>query len=421
MSFSHPFPSSPDLVSQAGSSSTDSVSYAIFQSQDPPRIYDLYSYSIKSPTIECIYIQNADTADIAVSQLKSKILGFDLEWRPNFIKGNPENPVALVQLASDETILLIHLTYMSRFPQKLKELLLDPNVVKAGVGIQKDCKKLFYDHGVDTRNCVDLSLLARTVDNQRWKGKYSNPIGLSRLCETYEELTLQKGKTQTSNWERSLDDKQQEYAANDCHAGLVLYKRLVAMADGMSPVPHRVWYSFDTISGLLYQPSTGVVWHPYNPYYDPGPPPPPRLPKSEIEQGAGQDPSNKPFRASRYSRHNRARPQRPLSPSASDFVPGLKEHSPSPSPSPNPGFPLNSRPQSHAPRANDVRNAGGFSVDMDGFPRLPRATRVQQVWQPQPIRPKTFRGGPPGAGMHPQAGRGRGRGRGFAPLAAPTG
>ncbi len=68
------------------------------------------------------------------------------------------------------------------------------------------------DHRVDTRNCVDLSLLARTVDNKRWKGKYANPIGLSRLCETYEEMTLYKGKVQISNWEKPLDSRQQECA-----------------------------------------------------------------------------------------------------------------------------------------------------------------------------------------------------------------
>ena len=290
------------------------------------------------------------------------------------------------------------------------------------------------DHGVDTRNCVDLSLLARTVDNQRWKGKYANPIGLSRLCETYEELTLQKGKVQLSNWERPLDLRQQECtlpccltstagakgfpdAANDCHAGLVLYKRLVAMASDMDPVPHSVWYSFDTISGHLYQPSTGAVWHPYNPYYDPGPPPPPRPPKNEGEQGVGHENHNRALRG-RF-RHNRTRPQRPLSPTASDFVPGLKEHPPSPSPSPVPSY-------ASAPRRmNDVRTAPGYSVDMDGFPRLPRAPRAPHMWQPQPVRPKPFHGPPPVVGgMHPQAGRGRGRGRGrgFAPIAvAPTG
>ena len=102
------------MNSPPNSTSSDDVSNESKQSQEPPRVYDLYSYITKSPGIQCTYIQNADTANVAISQLNSKILGFDLEWRPNFIKGNPENPVALVQLASDETILLIHLTYMTR-------------------------------------------------------------------------------------------------------------------------------------------------------------------------------------------------------------------------------------------------------------------------------------------------------------------
>ena len=72
-----------------------------------------------------------------------------------------------------------------------------------------DVQKLWRDYSVSVRNCVDLSLLARTVDNARWKGKYSQPIALARLCEAYEELTLHKGKITRSNWERELTEAQQ--------------------------------------------------------------------------------------------------------------------------------------------------------------------------------------------------------------------
>ena len=92
--------------------SSDGLSNDSTQPEEPPRVYDLYSYAARSPGIRLVYIQNAATADVAVSQLNSKVLGFDLEWRPNFIKGNPENPVALVQLASEDTILLIHVSFM---------------------------------------------------------------------------------------------------------------------------------------------------------------------------------------------------------------------------------------------------------------------------------------------------------------------
>lgn len=72
-----------------------------------------------------------------------------------------------------------------------------------------DSKKLHADYGVEMKSCVDLSLLARSVDNQ-WKGKYTNPLGLARLIATYDNLALGKGRISRSNWEAELDQKQQE-------------------------------------------------------------------------------------------------------------------------------------------------------------------------------------------------------------------
>jgi len=59
-------------------------------------------------------------------------------------------------------------------------------------------------------NCVDLSLLARTVDNDRWKGKYNSSLGLARLTEIYEYRLLTKDKITRSNWEASLNPNQVE-------------------------------------------------------------------------------------------------------------------------------------------------------------------------------------------------------------------
>ncbi len=102
--------SPPTSVSSEGMSSAETD---ITQPEEPPRVYDLYSYTIKSPNTQLRYIQTVEAADEAISRLNAKVLGFDLEWRPNFIRGNPENPVALVQLASEDTILLIHVALMS--------------------------------------------------------------------------------------------------------------------------------------------------------------------------------------------------------------------------------------------------------------------------------------------------------------------
>ncbi|KAG2350663.1 ribonuclease H-like protein [Suillus weaverae] len=246
-----------------------------------------YSWRHQSPgptRIRIIrYITNHLEADFELSRLPVGPLGFDLEWRPNYKKGGRENPVALVQLASLDTILLLHISAMSEFPSKLKEVLWDTLRVKAGVSIQRDCQKLYQDWGVSTRNCVELALLARSVDNARWKGKYTNPLGLSRLLETYVGFSLAKGKVQRSNWELRLSSVQQDYAANDAHAGYAIYTRLIALARD-APNIDPYYYSLSVVNGFVLDHLGISQWIPHNPYYDPGPPPPPKEPKESKER-----------------------------------------------------------------------------------------------------------------------------------------
>jgi hypothetical protein len=160
----------------------------------------------------------------------------------------------------------------------------------------EDCKKLYRDYGVSVRNCVELALLARSVDNATWKGKYSHPLGLTRLLENYKGLTLEgKGKIQRSNWEAWLSEKQQDCkaassprgpalthnlldAANDAQAGLAIYQHLLGLLGAMETPPLLEYYSFDCIEGIAVQPSTfipgsTIPWQPQNPQYDPGPMP----------------------------------------------------------------------------------------------------------------------------------------------------
>lgn len=84
------------------------------QPPKPPKpILPLYSWRGISSHTNLLYIRNCTEADLEVSKLGGGTLGFDLEWRPTFVKGHPENPVALVQLANEDTILLIQISAMS--------------------------------------------------------------------------------------------------------------------------------------------------------------------------------------------------------------------------------------------------------------------------------------------------------------------
>ncbi|KAF7306628.1 3'-5' exonuclease domain-containing protein [Mycena indigotica] len=263
--------------------STSQVAESESAPPKPPLPTTRYCWKTLNPVIKQHYITDAQHAEQAMSCFTGPC-GLDIEWRPTYVKGQAENPVALLQLANTDTILLLHLHHIRAIPPSLRAFLENPEIVKAGVGIQGDAKKLYKDIGLSVRGCVDLALLARSVDNERWKGKYSDPLGLARLIATYEDLLLFKGKVTRSNWERRLDAEQLEYASNDSHAGYTLFMRLSQLLLSLSKIPEPRCYSFDCQRGSLVVPSTGTPWTPFNPDYDPGPPPPPKEPKTKKER-----------------------------------------------------------------------------------------------------------------------------------------
>ncbi len=65
-----------------------------------------------SPGTRLLYIRDQATAELEMSRLCPGPLGFDMEWKPMKYKGQPANPVALIQLASRNTILLIQVSAM---------------------------------------------------------------------------------------------------------------------------------------------------------------------------------------------------------------------------------------------------------------------------------------------------------------------
>lgn len=68
-------------------------------------------------------------------------------------------------------------------------------------------------------------------------------------------------------------------ASNDAHAGFSLYRKFELLFLPLLPTPpEREWYAFDAVDGQLRR-QDGTQWYAENPNYDPGPPPPPKLPR----------------------------------------------------------------------------------------------------------------------------------------------
>ncbi|KAI0922992.1 hypothetical protein AcW1_002508 [Taiwanofungus camphoratus] len=192
----------------------------------------LYSYKDYPPVPTVIYTRHEEEANELVQTLRGP-LGFDLEWRI-FIqqKRSPiERRTALVQLSDERMILLVQVSAMKKFPQKVKEVIQSRSIVKTGANIQNDGEKLFRDFGILPGNLVELGAFAARAD-PAFKLVYRRSIvSLARMVEMYMHKALDKGKVRTGNWENvPLTQEQITYAANDAHCALLVYNRLCTVA-----------------------------------------------------------------------------------------------------------------------------------------------------------------------------------------------
>lgn len=71
-----------------------------------------YSWRTFEPPIAFEYITDCDRANEALATLEPCAFGFDAEWKPVYKKGQPENKVALIQLANDQVIYLLQISAM---------------------------------------------------------------------------------------------------------------------------------------------------------------------------------------------------------------------------------------------------------------------------------------------------------------------
>lgn len=117
----------------------------------------------KVPKFAQVYVlQDADECERILQAYKNdyplpfNFLGLDCEWVSQ--KGIVSHPVALLQIATPlNDCFLIRLCKMGgSFPVTLKEILEDKNILKFGVGIQDDAKKLNGTYGLNVSGCVDL-------------------------------------------------------------------------------------------------------------------------------------------------------------------------------------------------------------------------------------------------------------------------
>ncbi|KAK4698572.1 hypothetical protein P7C70_g7701, partial [Phenoliferia sp. Uapishka_3] len=168
--------------------------------------------------------------------------GFDMEW--HFVEGEPEKPVALIQILVLETK-SIFLFRVSSFdsrdsaPQNLIALLEHHRFVKVGRAVGNDMLKLQRDWGIKVESksgyldVYDLAVSKGLVDAFTSRGGSLLQKKLTWLVEVILKHHLDKGHARTSDWASGeggngqLSPTQIEYAACDALAGLLLYLALL--------------------------------------------------------------------------------------------------------------------------------------------------------------------------------------------------
>jgi RNA polymerase sigma factor for flagellar operon FliA len=167
--------------------------------------------------------QDAEAALAAL--LAMDAIGFDTESKPTFQKGEVSTGPHLVQLATDRHAYLFQIgagaaisPAVAHQVDVLRAVLESPTILKVGFGLGDDLRRLRAKLGIETRNVVDLSTALRRGERNAWGAKTAVARFFGRRLQKSRRVT-------TTNWALPrLSEQQIQYAADDAHVALRIYR-----------------------------------------------------------------------------------------------------------------------------------------------------------------------------------------------------
>ena len=165
-------------------------------------------------------IDTEEKAQKAIEMLRGeKVVGFDTETRPSFIRGQGHK-IALLQLSTDSVAYLFRLNKMG-IPDSVADFLADANIIKVGVSIKDDFSSLASRRVFNPAGFVELQELCGEMGIEE--------KGLQKMYGLLFGERISKNQ-QLSNWEiEKLTESQRQYAAIDAWAGLRIYRYLTEL------------------------------------------------------------------------------------------------------------------------------------------------------------------------------------------------
>lgn len=146
------------------------------------------------------------------------LLGFDVETRPSFKKGE-YHPPALVQIGDTDCVYLFRICKTGTLAPLLP-ILESAKILKTGVAIKDDVKELKTMEAFESAGFTEVTEVTQKLGYES--------RGLRALAGLFLKGRISKA-AQVSNWEREeLSQKQIHYAATDAWISRELYCRAIA-------------------------------------------------------------------------------------------------------------------------------------------------------------------------------------------------
>jgi RNA polymerase sigma factor for flagellar operon FliA len=186
-------------------------------------------------------VRSQPDADAALAALlAADTVGFDTESKPTFQKGEVSTGPHLVQLATDEHAYLFQIaarpapTGADREPPGIavvRAVLESTAILKVGFGLGDDLRRLRAKLGIEPHNVLDLATALRRGERNAWGAK-------TAVARFFGQRLQKSRKITTTNWALPrLSDRQIQYAADDAHVALRIYRHW--RANPPPPAPPR--------------------------------------------------------------------------------------------------------------------------------------------------------------------------------------
>jgi RNA polymerase sigma factor for flagellar operon FliA len=171
-------------------------------------------------------VRSSQEAEQALAALlAADSIGFDTESKPTFRKGEVSTGPHLVQLADDTRAYLFQVGAgaaaspgAAHLIDVLRAVLESPAILKVGFGLGDDVRRLRAKLGIETRNVIDLATALRSGEKNAWGAKTAVARFFGKRLQKSRRIT-------TTNWALPrLSEQQIQYAADDAHVALRIYR-----------------------------------------------------------------------------------------------------------------------------------------------------------------------------------------------------